>query len=143
MPSVRQNGGNKWVKRASAATEEFKQGVAQPRKDWQQATLAAGPAWKAGVQQAIQRNSQAAGVRAAGTAKWQAKTAGKGADRFASGVQDGQTAYEQGVAPYTAVITSLQLPPRGPKGDPANLQRVAAVANALRAKKVAMSGGQA
>ena len=141
MPAVRQGSSQKWVKRASASTDEFRQGVQTPRKDWQAATVAASGSWAKGVQSAISRGAQSAGVKAAGSAKWQAKTLSKGGDRFASGVADGESDYAKGVAPYLQVIASTQLPPRGPKGDPANLQRVALMANALRAKKVSMSGG--
>jgi hypothetical protein len=38
------------------------------------------------------------------------------------------------------VIQGTTLPPRGAKGDPANIQRVAVLATALHAKKV--SGGK-
>jgi hypothetical protein len=35
------------------------------------------------------------------------------------------------------VIANTVLPPRGPKGDPRNLDRVKAITTALRAKKLA------
>ena len=59
-----------------------------------------------------------------------------GADRFASGVEAGLSNYEEGVKPYLDVIASTSLPPRGPKGDPRNYERVKVMGEALRKKKV-------
>jgi hypothetical protein len=41
--------------------------------------------------------------------------------------------YSNGIQPYLQLLSTLNLPPRAPKGDPANLQRVAAVTSAERA----------
>jgi hypothetical protein len=41
------------------------------------------------------------------------------------------------------VIESIQLPPRGPKGDPRNIERVRVIAQALRARKLAAVGRSA
>ena len=59
----------------------------------------------------------------------------KGPARFAQGVQIAQPAYQEGVAKYLQVISATALPPRGPKGDPRNLQRVSVLATALRKAK--------
>jgi len=136
MPKIRANTSAKWVRRAGSATQEFADGVAAPRTDWASATLAAAPAQAAAIQQAIADGRFAKGVQAAGSAKWQSKSMGKGAARFASGVADAEQDYAKGVAPYLQVIESTVLPPRGPKGDPKNFLRVVAIATALRNKKL-------
>ena len=136
MPAIRNTDGSKWARRAGSATEEFKQGVANPRVSWQAATTAAAAAQAAGVTQAIANKSFEKGVAKAGDQRWQQKTAGKGADRFAGGVADAQNDYATNFAPYAAVIASTQLPPRGPKGDPKNIDRVRVMAAALRSKKM-------
>ena len=135
MPKVRAGSGERWVRNASAATDTFRQGVRNPRVPWAQATIAGAAAQAAGVQRAIADKSFEKGVAAAGDGYWQEKTAGKGGDRFASGVADGKSNYDEGVAPYLSVIESTTLPKRGPKGDPANIQRVAVLASALHNKK--------
>ena len=98
--------------------------------------MAAEKAQAAGVQAAIANRSFAKGVQAAGDQKWASKAAGKGADRFSGGVAAATTDYEKGVAPYLAVIEQTVLPPRGPKGDPGNIQRVAVLTAALRKRKM-------
>jgi hypothetical protein len=118
-------------------------GVQQPRQSWAQATVSAEASWQAGVQQAISDKRWARGVQQAGDQTWQAKTVQKGQSRFAEGVSQAQPDYQQGVAPYLQVIESVQLPPRGPKGDPRNIERVRVLAQALRARKLAAVGRSA
>jgi len=130
-----QTSSDKWVRRAGQSAQDYKQGVLNPRTSWQEATENAAEAQAAGVQEAIADGRFAKGVAAAGNTKWQAKAASKGADRFGPGVQAGKSDYERGFAPYQAVLSSLTLPPRGAKGDPRNLERVRAVAEALREAK--------
>ena len=126
----------KWARVTPQRSEDYSQGVKSPTKDWKASTLAAADAQEKGVQQAITEKRFAKGVSAAGTEKWQAKAASKGVDRWGPGVQVAQPDYEKGFAPYAQRIASTTLPPRYPKGDPRNLDRVAVVAKALRSQKV-------
>lgn len=128
---------SKYASRGAAAGADYATGVQNPRQDWAGATAASASTYAAGVQAAIGQGSFAKGVNAAGTAKWQRKAAGVGAQRYPSGVTAAKADYQNGVAPYLQVIAGLTLPPRAPKGDPSNIQRVAAIAQALRAKKLA------
>jgi len=137
MPKVRGNASEKWVRKASASTQDYSEGVANPRVPWAQATAAAAANQAAGVQAAIQRKAFEKGVAKAGDEKWRRKAEGIGSSRFSQGVQAGASDYATGVAPYLQTIESTTLPPRGPKGDPRNIQRVAAIADALRKKKLA------
>lgn len=126
----------KYATRGAAAGQDYANGVANPRQDWAQATSASAQTWGAGVQQAMSNGSFAKGVNAAGTAKWQRKATGVGVTRYGPGVQAAQADYQNGVAPYLQVLANLNLPPRNPKGDPGNIQRVAMIAQALRTKKL-------
>ena len=127
---------SKWNRRASSATQEYSAGVASPRRSWEASTKASEKNYEAGVQAAITRKAFGKGVGAAGDSKWQSRSQELGSGRFASGVQASENAYNEGVAPYHQVLSSLTLTPRGSKGSPENLNRVAQVANALRQKKV-------
>jgi hypothetical protein len=132
-----------WQRRASAAAPDYAEGVKSPRTSWSQAASAAAQSWQQGVQQAASRGAYAAGVRSAGDQRWQNMAVQKGPSRFAEGVQLGAPDYASGFTPYHQAISSLQLPPRGPAGSPQNLQRVAAVATALRQLKERTGGGGA
>ena len=127
---------SKWTRRAGSASQEYSAGVASPRRSWEQSTKAAEKNFEAGVQAAIARKAFGKGVGAAGDSKWQSRSQELGSARFSSGVQASEGSYNEGFGPYHQVLSSLSLPPRGSKGSPENLNRVAAVANALRAKKV-------
>jgi len=126
----------KYASRGAAAGADYAAGVQNPRQDWQAATDASANTWAAGVQQAVANGSFVKGVNKAGTQKWQRKAAGVGATRFGPGVQAAQGDYQNGVTPYLQVLAGLTLPPRNPKGDPGNIARVAAIAAALRQKKL-------
>ena len=135
MAKVRSTPG-KFSTRASQAAGDYQAGVQNPRVSWQQATNAAAASQAAGAQQAIAEKRFEKGVAKAGDAKWSSKASTIGASRYPQGVQEAQVAYDQGFAPFAQVIESTTLPPRFPKGDPRNIQRVAAIASALRNKKI-------
>jgi hypothetical protein len=126
----------KYATRGAAAGQDYATGVQSPRTDWAQATAGAKDAWAGGVQQAVSNDSFTKGVNRAGTAKWARKASGVGATRYGPGVSAAKGDYATGVAPYLQVLANLNLPPRAPRGDPSNNNRVAAVTQALRQKKL-------
>lgn len=127
----------KWRRVTPQRSEDFAQGVQNPRKDWKGQTLAAAANYAAAIQQAITGKRYDAGVNKAGTEKWQRKTLQKGVNRWAEGVNLAADDYQTGFAKYRDVIARLDLPPRYPTGDPRNIQRVAAIAAALNKAKTA------
>lgn len=126
----------KYANRGGAAGADYTDGVSNPRNDWATQTAAAAQTYAAGVQAAIGNQSFQKGVNAAGTEKWQRKAKGVGAQRFASGVQAAAPDYAKGVGRFLDVLRNITLPPRAPKGDPANNQRSLIVQQTLRAAKV-------
>jgi len=127
---------SKFVARAQAAAGDYQKGVQGAGDKWAQHTAAAGDSYQAGVQQAISRQAFQKGVAKAGPSGYVTRAANAGAQRYGPGVAGAQAKWQQNVQPYLDTIAGLTLPPRSPRGSPNNLQRVAAVANALRARKV-------
>lgn len=125
----------KWQRVTPGRTEDYKLGVKNPRRDWQEETENAKDNWKAGVDAAAGKGMFEKGVRAAGSAKWQEKALKKGPGRFAEGVYIAGGDYEKGFAPFREAIASVDLGPRFPRRDPRNLERVRRVVDALTAKK--------
>lgn len=125
----------KWARVSAQSGPSYEEGVTNPSSDYAAGALAANDAWKTGTQGAIARDGYAAGVRRAGTAKWQKNAIAKGPARFAQGVITAQSDYEAGFAPYREAIASAQLPPRGARRSPQNLQRVSAMVTAISARK--------
>ena len=133
----------KWSRVAAQSGQSYEEGVTNPSSDYAAGALAANDAWKAGTQASIARDGFAAGVRRAGTAKWQKNAIAKGPARFSQGVAVAQSDYEAGFAPYREAIAGVQLPQRGARRSPQNLQRVTAMVQAISAKKeMLLKGGR-
>lgn len=123
---------SKWNRRAAVATADYQAGVEAPRTPWSAAAAAADASYRAGVTAAASAGRFAAGVKAAGEERWKRAAATKGPSRFAEGVALAVDDWMRGFQPYQAAVSALSLPARGPKGSPQNIQRVSAVASALR-----------
>jgi len=125
----------KWTRVTPMRAEDYKLGIASPRRDWEKSAVASKESHKAAMMTAAAQDSFAKGVTKAGSGKWQARALQKGPARFAEGVMVGGDDYEKGFAPYRDEIEKTVLPPRFPKRDPRNLMRVNAIATALGKKK--------
>jgi hypothetical protein len=125
----------KWTRVTPLRTEDYKLGVTTPRRDQAAAAIAAKETHKAAMAQAAASDAYAKGVAKAGTQKWQSRALQKGPGRFAEGVMIGGDDYEKGFGPFRDEIEKTVLPPRFPRRDPRNVQRVATIAAALGKKK--------
>lgn len=127
---------DKWTRVTPGRTEDYKLGIQNPKRDWEEETLAGADNWKSGVDAAAAKNLFGKGVARAGSAKWKDKALKKGPGRFAEGVYIAGPDYEKGFAPFHAAIERVDLGPRFPKRDPRNLERVKRVVDALIAEKL-------
>jgi hypothetical protein len=127
---------HKFTTRGAAAAGDYAAGVRGAGQKWQQAAAAAEENYEAAVQDAITRRAFSRGVQAAGGAKYEQRATTTGARRFPEGIREAGPSYQEAVAPYFQTIASLTLPPRRPKGDPANYARVQAIGEALRRRKL-------
>lgn len=126
----------KFARVTPGRSADYQSGIADTSADeYASATIAAEEAYEQGVTQAMAEDRFGKGV-SRGKDKWKRKSEGIGTQRYPTGVSAAAQDYEEGFAPYADVISGLTLPPRGPKGDPKNIERVRAVAEALRKKKV-------
>ena len=126
----------KFVRNAQTAAPDYTEGVRAAGGDWEANTAAGAQNFATGVQQAIADGRFERGVREAGAAKFVTKATTLGAARFGPGVAAAEGEFTRGAAPYLQTIAGLTLPPRRPKGDPGNMERANAVAQALRRQKV-------
>ena len=125
-----------WAKRAAAARDEYKDGVENPRKDWEQETAAADTRYQSGLEAAFANESFQKGVANAGTAKWKARATRVGPGRYSEGVRGAEPEYRAGFSRFHSRIAATDLPPRGPKGSPENIERVKIMAEALHNEKI-------
>jgi len=126
----------KWRGRASAAGPDYAEGIASPKVPWSAAATAAKEAWRQGITDAAGRDAYAKGVAKAGDAKWLKKASELGARRFPEGVSAAVDDYKGGFSPFYDTLTKIELPPRRARGDPANVERVKTIMQALRQKKL-------
>ncbi|MCD6094171.1 MAG: hypothetical protein J7J51_05240 [Candidatus Omnitrophica bacterium] len=120
----------KWKDRASIATEDYKAGVLNPRREWEEGAKSANDAWKAGIQDAIARDAYVKGVEGKNE-KWKRKASTVGATRYAQGVAAGVDEYKAKMSKVLSIIGAIELPPRGPRGAEQNYERVKAIGKAL------------
>ena len=126
---------NKWQTVTPQRTADFEAGVKAPRRSWAQSAAAAEGNYKAGVQQAMQKGSFGKGVQKAGDQKWQNGAITKGVNRWGAGIAQAGDAFQAGFEPYQKAIASVNLPPRFPKRDARNLDRVKAITDAVGKEK--------
>jgi hypothetical protein len=115
---------SKFVKRASAARDDYKNGVSNAGQRWQAGAEASEDAWRTGTQDAINQGRFVKGVRKAGGGKYQNNAVKLGPDRFATGVSNAEQAYNAGVAPYLGAMSSADYGPRGARGSSQNRDRI-------------------
>jgi hypothetical protein len=127
----------KFSSRAALSGPDYAAGVAAAGARWQANAAAGKDNFAAGVQEAIANDRFSKGIAKAGASKYQDRASTVGAQRFPQGAQAAEQTWATNVAPYLSTIANLNLPPRGPKGDPRNQQRSQMIADALRKKKVA------
>ncbi|MBA7642678.1 hypothetical protein ES703_50382 [subsurface metagenome] len=125
----------KWARVTAERTVDYEEGVRNPSKDWEKETTDAESRYEDGIKASIARKAFGKGVRRVGTAKQKAATILKGIVRWPEGVRIAEPDMEKGMEPVVSVLEGLTLPPRYPTGDPRNLERVKAIAQALHKMK--------
>lgn len=126
----------KWLRVTPLRTEEYRQGIEDPRRDWEKATNAQKDVWKTAIMEAANRDMFSRGVVRAGTPRWRRRALLHGPGRFREGVAAAGPDFEAGFGPFVDVIRTTVLPPRFPTGDPRNIDRVRVIAQALRDKRI-------
>lgn len=130
----------KWAEVTPQRDAFYKQGVENPKRDWSTAAAAANDTYKVAVKQAADQDRFAKGIRRVGEEKWKSRASQLGPGRFREGVQVAEADHQSGYAPYHAAVKGVTLPERFPTGDPRNIRRVEAVANAQHRKKLELLG---
>lgn len=121
----------KWSRVSAQRDGDYRDGVSDPGVEWSRNAAAAEQTYADGVQEAIGRGAFGKGVQAAGDEKWRRKTTEVGTQRWAPGIRAATSDFEKGFEPFREALERVDLPPRRPRGDPQNIERVAVVARAL------------
>lgn len=132
----------KFKQRASAASEDYKRGVAGAGQRWQAGAESSEDAWATGTTEAIANRRFGAGVRRAGAQRYQEKATTLGPDRFRTGVQAAEGDWSRGFAPFAAALSAFDPGAPGARGSQQNYDRSRRVAEHLRATRMANLGAR-
>lgn len=125
----------KYQQNAGQAGPAYIEGVQNPMENWQQATKAAAENYKLATTKAIAENRFTKGVEKVSNDQQIQASVQKGGPRYGQGIALAGPAYAEGMEPVLQVTAATVLPPKKPKGDPSNIQRVGALAAAQHAAK--------
>jgi len=125
----------KYASRASAASGDYVEGARTTTKDQAAAAIAAASIYAQATQAAIQDGRYAKGLQRSGKAKWLEGVTTKGGNRYGEGVSGAASEYAEQSGKFDSARNAAANMPRGIKGSPQNLQRVAAVVAAQIAAK--------
>ena len=117
----------KFSSRASAASGDYVDGARTTSKDQSAAAIAAAGIYAQALQSSITEGRYAKGLQKSGKAKWLKGVTDKGGNRYAEGVSQAAPTYATESARFDGARGAASSLPRGIKGSPQNLQRVAAV----------------
>ena len=125
----------KWTRVTPGRSTDYQKGIQGTAPgDWEGSAAAGADNWQQGVTMAAAEGRYATGVRGKGS-RWQRKSLDVGAGRFGPGVQAAAPEFEAGFAPFHQALSGLTLPPRFPRGDPRNVDRVRVIAETLNAQR--------
>lgn len=126
MKSAQQSA-EKYASRASAASGDYVEGARTTSKDQATAAIAAAGIYAQATQAAITEGRYAKGLQKSGKAKWLDGVTKVGGNRYGEGVSQAAPDYATESARFDGARGAASSLPRGIKGSPQNLQRVAAV----------------
>lgn len=134
VPSA-QEVADKWATVTPQRLTDYTKGVQGAASRWQTGVDSAGQLWSAAVIEAAGNGEWQRGVQGKGS-KYSTNAATLGSQRWSGGIAAGKSGYQTGMSPVLSTIASLTLPARQTRGNPANMQRAAMVAEALHNLKI-------
>jgi hypothetical protein len=114
---------DKYGKNTSTAGPYYSKGIENPRRPCIESAKAAEELYNAGVMDAISRGGFGKGLAKVSEADWKDAASGKGASRYPGGCKAAIPKYTKGMGPVLSHMQSIDLPPPGTRGSPANIQR--------------------
>jgi len=128
----------KWQNRAGASSGDYADGAKSTDKDQAARAIAAKEVYKQALNESFARDAYAKGLSKSGKQGWLQGVEQKGTQNYSTGVSSdiARNKYVQNSSRYDSARKAADSLPRGARGSAQNLNRVAAVANALRAIKV-------
>jgi len=143
MPAIKDitSSAQKWSRNASAAATEFAANAQAAADKWGVATRASGGNFRQAISAGnIQAKFERGVAKAIQLGRFAKKLAAVGSGRYSEGVGTAQSDWAQGFEPYHSALQTVTLPPRAPRGDARNYERVKAIGQTLNAKRISGLG---
>ena len=115
--------------------DRYQQGTQNKGADWQRGAAGAAGNYAAGIQKSLAEGAFAKGVQRASASRYDEGVRTKGAANWPTGMQLAENRYVEGVQPFTGLWGASLSTPRGPKGSPANMQRMTQNVERFKAAK--------
>jgi len=128
----------KWVEETPRRAVYYEREAPAAAGRWESATVAAEATFRAAVTAPGIEKRFSGGVKRVKAAKFERKVRAVGVARFGPGVVAAREDFNTGVGPYIAELGVIDVPTRKPRGDPANLDRVRVIFDALHKKRLAL-----
>ncbi len=129
---------DKWAEVTPGRQKFYATNAPAAASEWEANAKAASKTFIAGVTAGGVERRYSGGIAKAGAAKYARKVTDVGAGRFSSGVSAAKQDFQGGVDPFLAELGTIDVPARGIRGDPTNLQRVSKIATELNKKRLAL-----
>jgi hypothetical protein len=131
---------NKWNTRAQGAVNDYAAGAANPKQPQAASAIAAASLWQQAVAAPAALASFTSGLNKSGEQGWLNGVNVKGKARYAGGITAGMAKFTTNITPFLQAIAGITLPAKGLRGSAQNIQRVAAIAEALHTLKLQRKG---
>jgi len=128
----------KWVEEAPRRAPYYERYAPAAAPRWEANTIAAEATYKSAVTAPDIAKRFSGGVKRVKAAKFERKVREVGVGRFGPGITAAREDYSTGLEPYLAELARIDVPARKPRGDPANLDRVRVIFDALHKKRLAV-----
>jgi hypothetical protein len=130
----------KWSEEAPKRSTYYETEASKAGTTWETNATAAAGTYKTAVQATGIDLRFKGGVKKVGGAKFERKVKDVGVSRFGPGISAAKTDYDTGVAPFLSALATIEVPARGPRGDPNNYNIVAKVGDPLHKLRLAQLG---
>jgi len=128
----------RWVEETPRRSPYYEAYTPAAASRWEANATAAAPVYKAAVTAPDIDRRFAGGIKRVKASKFERKVRAVGVARFGPGITAAREDYSSGVSPYLSELAALDIPPRKPRGDPGNLERVRAIFDSLHKKRLAL-----
>jgi len=128
----------KWVEEAPKRSGYYEAEAPAAADTWYSEAIAAAGVYKSAVTAPNIEKLYSGGIKRVGAAKFRRKVVDVGVDRYGPGITAAKDDYSTGVEPFLALLATITIKERGPRGSAGNYEIVKQVGDPLHKKRLAI-----